>query len=331
MPVQIPGSGASYPENIQAPSPGDNGVAASIQLLVSQLADRTEWLRGYVAQRSAQLAMINWTSRNAGGSVDLNDSAYGSSAWVAVGASGEIRRSTNLHDWANPSSGTSNILRGVTYGGGLFVAVGASGTILTSPTGATWTSRTSGVTQTLWSVTHGDGLFVAVGLDGKIVTSPDGETWTERTSGTSNHLRAVGYGDGLYVAAGDAAVIVTSPDGVTWTERSGASGNIDHVAYGGGQWRVAGSSGLWGSSDGVAWAEDVGSPASTWVAYVGGYWVAGGTSLRIRHESTADWSAPVPLALGAAGLGIPSVRYLGGHLVGVGASGRLATSLRIVP
>lgn len=45
MPTNIPGSSASYPANIVAPVDGDPRNAASVQTPLTNLADRTAWLK----------------------------------------------------------------------------------------------------------------------------------------------------------------------------------------------------------------------------------------------------------------------------------------------
>lgn len=48
MPTNIPGTASSYPANVVAPSDGDQRNAASMQVALTQLADRTAWLRDQI-------------------------------------------------------------------------------------------------------------------------------------------------------------------------------------------------------------------------------------------------------------------------------------------
>lgn len=97
--------------------------------------------------------------------------------FLAVGAGGALRASTNGVSWALRTSGTSNDLYGITLGGLNFVAVGAFGTIRTSITSVDWTARSSGVTSSLHDVAWNGSIFVAVGHGNVVLSSPNSIDW----------------------------------------------------------------------------------------------------------------------------------------------------------
>ena len=104
-------------------------------------------------------------------------------------------------------------LAGVTWSGTQFVAVGASGTIRTSTDGITWTTRTAGTTNNLNGITWSGTQFVAVGASGTILTSPDGIAWTTQTSNTTNNLNGIVWSGNQFVAVGASGTVRTSnPD-----------------------------------------------------------------------------------------------------------------------
>jgi hypothetical protein len=101
----------------------------------------------------------------------INDLAYGSGRWVAVGDLGAVITSTNGATWNKvalpPAVATNQVnLHGVTYANGVFTAVGAQGTIVTSADGLTWATRGSMSSAGLNAVAFGNGYYVSVGLGG---------------------------------------------------------------------------------------------------------------------------------------------------------------------
>lgn len=114
-----------------------------------------------------------------------------------------------------------NHLYGVTASTGQFVAVGANGTLKTSSDGTTWTARTSGTALNLYAAASSGSAFVAVGQTGTVLRSTDGINWVhESLSGNSTDLFAVIWTGSEFVTIGDSLAVFTSPDGITWTQNS---------------------------------------------------------------------------------------------------------------
>ena len=75
-----------------------------------------------------------WTQASSGTSERINDIAWGSDRFVAVGSDGTIVYSSDGITWNTATSNaTSNDLRGIAWNGTRFVAVGLNGTIVVSP------------------------------------------------------------------------------------------------------------------------------------------------------------------------------------------------------
>ena len=135
-----------------------------------------------------------FTSRTVGFN-NIKGVATDGTTWIAAGASGNLRSSTNLSTWTSRTSQFSTTsIESAAYGNGLFVIVGASGKISTSPDGTTWTARTSGVATALYGVEWSQALgkFFACGASGKVLSSSDGITWASTTTPVAATLWNVG-------------------------------------------------------------------------------------------------------------------------------------------
>lgn len=222
--------------------------------------------------------------------------------------------------------------------GGQYVIVGASGNIKTSTDGITWVPQTSGTTNDLHGIVWTGGVLVAVGNSGTILTSPDGENWTTRNSTTLNQLADVAWnGSTLLIAVGGDSVLASETGGATWAEVDPASGfNFGSVVWTGSKFVAVGSTGsIWPyagmaatSSNGLIWkfsAENslpvTGMYKMTWT----------GTQL---IATTFDGNATATSPDGITWTNHPQqtpfslsdVTWTGSQLVTVGQSGAVATS-----
>ena len=238
-----------------------------------------------------------WVTQNPQfGTSDIQSVAYGNNLWVAVGAGGTLRTSTNSTSWITQTSqfGTSQI-NSVFYGNGVWVAVGSGGTLRTSTDVTTWTTRTSNFgTSAITSAAYANGLFVAVGAGATLRTSTDAVTWTTRVSnfGTSDIRSVAVYADNLWVAGGNGGALRTSTDATTWvTQTSTFSTNILSVTYGNGIWVAGGDLGtLRTSTDAITWVtrtSNFGTSAINSVGYATGLWYASGASGTLRTSTDA--------------------------------------------
>jgi len=225
-----------------------------------------------------------------------NAIAYGNGVWVAVGAEGSIRTSTDFITWTTRTSnfGTTNI-NDINFGNSLWAAVGQTGQIRTSTDGTTWTTRTSNFgNSTINSIVYGDSLWVAGGTRGFIRTSTDAITWTTIASNFGNTtIVSIAYGNSLWVAVANAGQIRTSTNGTTWATQTSNFGstNIQSVIYGSSDnlWIAVGNTGqIRASTDATTWTTVV-SNATTEV--LGNIVNVNGVYLALEDESAAWLSA----------------------------------------
>jgi hypothetical protein len=170
-------------------------------------------------------------------------------AWKMIVGPGDM----NAYNW----------LGGVASNGkNLWVAVGGLGPVITSSDGDTWTflKANEGMTGALRDVTYGvvsgQGIFVAVGDGGSRAYSTDGSTWTvaDDGSGGGDGFTSVAFGGGTFVAVGQGGKTAVSTDGKTWVDTSGTfAGEIDGLAFGGGDFKVIDHGMVYSSSDGSSW------------------------------------------------------------------------------
>lgn len=219
----------------------------------------------------------SWTERydsNSGSSsnIRLNDVAFGSGVYVAVGDNGTIVRSTDGITWTPEISGTTTALRGVSYGDGVFVAVGALGNgsssvALSSTNGISWSDHSAGVDLSSWKglydVEYCNDRFLAGGWYARVLHSTDqGQTFTTSMDGDRQVIPAFVYGNGIYFAAGvnkddgNADINLISLDGVNWTEMATTSQDDRNAAvfYDGTVLTVGDNGSIW-QSDAVTPAE----------------------------------------------------------------------------
>lgn len=183
---------------------------------------------GYGIVRSSD--GLNWVRSEVtptGGYVQppINDVAYGSGKWVAVGLQG-VSVSTDGGVFTRLNA-TDITLYGVAYGEGRFVAVGASGAILTSTDGSNWSLEGTNEGSVLSSVAYGNGKFVAVGEAGRAYWSDDGQTWTLRRIIGANNLPRVAFGGGLFATVDlDTSRVYLSTDALVWTQANVQDGVV---------------------------------------------------------------------------------------------------------
>lgn len=137
----------------------------------------------------------------------------GNTLFVAAGAGGALRVSTDLSNWVAAASPVTRDLSAIAVSSSatstLFAAVGQGGTLLTSSDGRNWTAPAPVVAADLKGLVYGS-RFVGVGAGGAVVFSDDGSSWSTASSGTVADLNSVTFGDGTYMAAGAGGVTVNA-------------------------------------------------------------------------------------------------------------------------
>ena len=269
--------------------------------------------------------------------------AFGNNLWVAGGASGQIRTSTNGTTWtAQASTFGTTVIRSVAFANGLWVAGGESGQLRTSIDAVTWVTRTSqfGAT-TINSVAFGDGLWVAGGSFGQLRTSTDAITWVTRTSnfGTTQ-ITGVAFGNGVWVAAGGSDTIRTSTDAITWITQTPVLGaaSLTSLTFANGIFILTGvGMNLQTSTNGITWtartSQFIDETFATDVAFGNGLWVAVGVYSDLsgpyipRISTSTDSITWVSRSTSSFNNDILQTVAFGNNLwVAAGNGGQLATS-----
>jgi hypothetical protein len=188
---------------------------------------------------------------------------YGNGLFVAVGANGEIRTSTNSLGWSKIASGTTFDLRDVKYAAGRWVIVGAGGVILTSIDGLQFTKQASGVDIRLNGIAYGDGKWVVVGDSGVILTG-NGATWSLIGTDEGSTLYSAAFSSGTFVTTGEFGRTYLSTNGITWKlSRIIGASSLSRVEAAHGLFLTfdAGTTNIYTSASGTGWSKNtLGSP-----------------------------------------------------------------------
>jgi hypothetical protein len=275
---------------------------------------------------------LSWTTRTSGTTSALYSLAMNDSLLVAVGASGNVRTSTDGITWTQRDLGANVSMYAVVWTGSQFVATGQSGAVRTSLDGITWAGQNSGTNSTLSGLAWTGTRLVAVGPAGSILTSPDGVAWMAQPLDTAIGLSAIVWTGTQLLAMNFSGAIRMSPDGITWTNpsSSGTGGTSQALAWMGNRYVVVSGLGRFvrTSPDGVIWSQmmlgtnftattmnslvwtgsqlaAVGTPGYVWLSVDGETWsqVRFGT-VNILHSLI--WTGTRFVAVGASGMIVTS-------------------------
>ena len=250
---------------------------------------------------------VTWVTRTPNfGTSNIFSVAYGNNLWVAGGANGSIRTSTDAITWTTRTSAFANsfsgTIRTVAFGNNVWLA-GAVYGIRSSTDAITWTTRVdrffSG--DGTYSAAFANNLWVAGGENSSsanIKRSTDGITWTSNsrilyTAGFGGTIRSVAYGNALWVAGGDSGRLASSTDALTWVTQTPNFGTtrIRSIAYGNTVWVAGGETGqLRTSTDAITWTtrtSTFGTSDIRSVAFSNNLWVAAGYTGQLRTSTDA--------------------------------------------
>lgn len=252
---------------------------------------------------------IDWTVVQSGAAHSLRGVAGSpDGTFLAVGALGEIIRSTNTTNWQRINTAPRDWILGIEFIGGRFVAVAGTPTYIGGPPGSSavfsstdggsWHASLTNGSDQLTGATYGNGLWVVTGDEGQIFTSTNTLTWENHSlPPTSGDLRSVRFGNDRFVAFSlFRDLIYHSTDGVVWTNRevSGLSSN-GVTAFLNGTFVALGNHAgeIMTSLDGLEWntrstATNVFQNAIT---YGGGKYVVGGVNVIQYSTNLTNWIA----------------------------------------
>jgi hypothetical protein len=221
------------------------------------------------AGASIRTASTLWTSVNSQFTQNINSVLFANNFWLAVGNSGQIRRSTDTVTWVTVNSGTSKDITSVAYGDSKWVAGTSQGNILVAPSDAfSWTERSFSAGVRINDVAFffrrnktGSVLgpvWLAAGNGGRIFRSTNTTSWTAQNSRFGNaNVNSLGVGGRAVVAVGNNGQMRLGNDvdtnWVTVTSRFGNT-NIRDIVFNEKLWVAVGNSGqIRISSDARAW------------------------------------------------------------------------------
>jgi hypothetical protein len=251
---------------------------------------------------------IDWTRRDRGFHVLLEDVTYGGGKFVAISGlfstNAAAMVSTNGTEWTRANLALSGRLRRAAYGNGTHVIIGRNNQrnppspIFTSTDAMDWTLQTSAtnIGTFLNAITYAAGRFVAVGFSNTVARSLDGTNWVSESLHGSDDLWSIAYGNGTFVAVGEKSRfdavypdnILTSSDGENWTRRTigPEAKNLRVIAYGNGRFVAVGETNSFSSADGLQWRSHsfpVADVSAEKLAFGNGYFVL---ASRVRQIGT---------------------------------------------
>lgn len=206
-----------------------------------------------------------WAYNAIGAAPDLEDVAYGSNLFVAIGSIGAIYSSPDAITWtlrvppAGPGAGT---FRGIAYANGRFIAVGyLSSTVIYSDDGINWSTPTTPPGGPCESVAYGNGVWVAVSISSTRISSDNGVTWSIGVADSVlQNATDITFGNGVFciVTPGSFSTpgnIVTTADGISLLNTfTPTTGYFTSVAFGNQIFVALKSDGqIYTSGDAVTW------------------------------------------------------------------------------
>jgi hypothetical protein len=288
-----------------------------------------------------------WHLRSSGTSETLFCSASNGATIIAAGANNAARFSVNSgQSWSTASAGfgaSSNSIRCALFSRSLYLLGGEAGKLSTSTDGSTFTARTSGMPGVgfiLGLADDGAG-YVAVNENGNITRSTNGTTgWVEVQSAITTNANPAGvsFGNGFFVVPTDQpSRWYRSSNGTTWTAVTGLAAvsdtdNINQAKFVNSLHHVwngtlvytssAGATGTWTTYD----LSSILSAIIKSIDFISGKYLvacADGSAWTFATGFTNAFPAQTKFG----GSSIKSSCVSSGSFVGVGVSGKVATSV----
>ena len=264
-----------------------------------------------------KLVTINWNTQTSNFTTQIRAVAFGNGTWVAVGAGGQLRTSTNnAVTWNTQTSNFgANLIFDVAFGNGIFVAGGdvGGGAIRTSTDAINWNTQTSQFGTTgIISVGFGNGVWFAGANNGTLRTSTDAVNWNTQAN-LGIQINTFAFGNGIYYSGGvsiGSDPLRISTDAINWTTQTsqfGTSNAINGFEFANGTWVAVGSGAILRTStnNGVTWntqTSQFGTSGINAVAFGNGTWVAVGDNGQLRTSTLL----PTPTITLPAMSGIPA-------------------------
>jgi len=281
-------------------------------------------------------ALDTWLVRASGTPQSLYAVTYGNGNFVAVGANGVMRSSTNGLNWVSRNSGQIGNMYGATFGNDVFVTA-ANGSSITnvafSTNSADWLAPNPANYANFWGASYSGGVYFLVGSSSTIVTATNIDPdcvgsltncgWRlTKIAGSYSDLGGAAYGNGIYVIVG-IGISLTSTNGIVWTNQL-TNAQFYDVAFGNGIFVAVGSGGIWTSVNGVTWTFSLStSQLLARIVFANGTFVAvGGFGTVLTSTNGISWKKrTVPTSSFLSG-----VTFGNGTFVATGANGAIIQS-----
>lgn len=150
---------------------------------------------------------VTWQDKSINTQSAFYDITFTNQEYIAIGASGLIRKGLTQSNWASVTSGTTQVLRSISFpSNNIGYIVGHGGVMLKSTNGGnSWQALSSPTTVNLIKVVFiNDTVGIAVGLSGTMILTTNGGTaWTTIQTGVSEHFLSAAYNNGTWWITGN--------------------------------------------------------------------------------------------------------------------------------
>lgn len=197
---------------------------------------------GAVVGNSGRIAITSdsgatWVDKSVSTTNAFYDITFANQEYIAIGASGMIRKGLSQTQWTSVSSGTTQALRSISFpSANIGYIVGHGGVMLKSTNGGSnWQALTSPTTVNLIKVLFiSDTEGIALGLNGTMFyTTNGGTSWSTIQTGVTEHFLNAAYIDNTWWITGNSGSLFSKPaNGHFRTEGNFAYGNpINSIGF----------------------------------------------------------------------------------------------------
>lgn len=276
----------------------------------------------------------NWTTQTSNfGSNDIRATTYGNGIWVAGGANGQMRKSTNGITWTTQTSFANTLINKIAYGNGIWVVGTGNGKyVRTSTDTITWNTVNTTIEGNFISgIAYGNGMWLTL-TQASVSRSTDTITWVTVTTPLYSFGGAsISYANSIWLIAGYFGQLLRSTDTITWiTANPNTSNHLTALSYGNGLWIAVGGQNsvfptpIRTSTDTITWVtqtSNFGNTVPPYISYANGMWILTSDTVS-KTTNGITWTT----LFNNVGLPFKDVAYGNGTWIVSGSNGALVTS-----